>query len=121
MENSATNPASGSRVALREDVEKSAGQLVESARLSRHREHPSESPRRHQKGTKLQRRMGGHDQLSWDTDQRRLPSQREHSESSGSPSEPMEISPKRFARPFASWLSVPLVRVCCPGHEVIVG
>ncbi|TNM98422.1 hypothetical protein fugu_014668 [Takifugu bimaculatus] len=41
--------------------------------------------------------MGDQEQLSWDTDQWRLPGQREHLESSGSTSEPMEISPKRRA------------------------
>lgn len=120
MEISETSPPPGSMAVPREDVEKSAGQMSESARLSRHREHRTKSPRRHQKGTKLQRRMGDHEQLSWDTDQQRLPGQREHSESSGSPSEPMEISPKRLARQFASWSAVPLLQVCCPGHEVIV-
>lgn len=88
METSESSPPPGSV----EDVEKSSGQLSESAGL---REHRTRSPRRHQKGTKLQRRMGAHEQLSCDTDRWRLPGQREHSESSGSTSEPMEISPKR--------------------------
>lgn len=120
MENSETSPALGSTAAPQEDVAKPAVHLSESARPSRHREHRTKSPGRHQKGTKLQRRMGDHEQLSWDTDQRRLPGQRGHLESSGSPSEPMEISPKRFARQHASWSAVPLVQPCCPGHEVIV-
>lgn len=98
MENSESSPPPGSAAAPREDVEKSAGQLSESARPPRHRQHRTKSPRRHQKGTKLQRRMGDQEQLSRDADQRRLPGQREHSESSGSPGEPMEISPKRLAR-----------------------
>lgn len=118
MENLERSP--GSMAEPREDGEKSAGQLSESARLPRHREHRTKSPRRHQKGTKLQRRMGDHEQLSWDADQRGLPGQREHLESSGSPNEPMEISPKRLAQRFASWSAVPLVPVRCPGHEVIV-
>lgn len=120
MENSETSPPPGSTAVPREGSEKSAGQLSESARPSRHREHRTRSPRRHQKGTKMQRRTGDQEQLSRDTDQRRLPGQREHSASSGSPSEPMEISPKRLARLFASWLAAPLLRVRCPGHEVIV-
>lgn len=120
MEKSETSPPPGSKAVPGEDEEESAGQLSESARPSRPREHRTKSPRRHQKGTKLQRRMGDHQQLSRDADQRRLPGQREHSESSGSPSEPMEISPKRLVPQFASWLAVPLVPVCCPGHEVIV-
>ncbi|CAG05675.1 unnamed protein product, partial [Tetraodon nigroviridis] len=97
MENSETSPPPGSTAVPREGSEKSAGQLSESARPSRHREHRTRSPRRHQKGTKMQRRTGDQEQLSRDTDQRRLPGQREHSASSGSPSEPMEISPKRRA------------------------
>lgn len=120
MEDSGRSPPQGSMAESREDGEKSAGQLSESARLPRHREHRPKSPRRHPKGTKLQRRMGDHEQLSWDADQRGLPGQREHSESSGSPSEPMEISPKRWARGLASWPAVPLVPVRCPGREVIV-
>lgn len=103
MASSESSPPPGSTAVPREDVEKSPGQLSEPARLSRHREHRTKSPRRHQKGTKLQRRMGDHEQLSWATDQRRLPGQREHSESSGSASEPMEISPKRLAGLPAGW------------------
>lgn len=120
MENSETSPTPGSVVVPQEDVAKPTGHLSESARLSRHREHRTKSPRRHQKGTKLQRRMGAHEQLSWDTDQRRLPGQHEHLESSGSTSESMEISPKRLARQFASWSAVPLVQLCCLGREVTV-
>lgn len=95
MENSVASPTPGSMAVPQEDVVKPAGHLSESVRLSRHRENRTRSPRRHQKGTKLQRRMGDQEQLSWDTDQWRLPGQREHLESSGSTSEPMEISPKR--------------------------
>lgn len=98
MENSETGPTPGSVAVPRDDVAKPAGHLSQPARLPRHRELRTKSPRRHQKGTKLQRRMGDHEQLSRDTDQRRLPGQREHLESSGSPSEPMEISPKRSER-----------------------
>lgn len=95
MENSEASPTPGSMAVSQEDVAKPAGHLSESVRLSRHRENRTRSPRRHQKGTKLQRRMGDQEQLSWDIDQWRLPGQREHLESSGSTSEPMEISPKR--------------------------
>ncbi|XP_003975430.2 NAD kinase b isoform X1 [Takifugu rubripes] len=97
MENSEAGLTPGSMAVPQEDVAKTVGHLSESVRLSRHRENRTRSPRRHQKGTKLQRRMGDQEQLSWDTDQWRLPGQREHLESSGSTSEPMEISPKRRA------------------------
>ncbi|KAM9322681.1 NAD kinase b [Pholidichthys leucotaenia] len=73
------------------------GQLSESARPTKHREHPSKSPRRRRDGKRSQRQGGGQEQLLWETERRRLPGQHEHSEPSGSASEATESSPKRRA------------------------
>ncbi|KAG8014287.1 NAD kinase [Nibea albiflora] len=100
MENSDASPSSGSlAVPDRGMVRPSApsGQMSESARPSKHREHPSKSPRRRRKGTKLQRRGGCHEQLLWEIERRRLPGQHEHLEPSGSASDTAESSPKRRA------------------------
>uniref|UniRef100_A0A3Q3FC36 NAD(+) kinase n=1 Tax=Labrus bergylta TaxID=56723 RepID=A0A3Q3FC36_9LABR len=86
----------------------SSGQLFESARPTKHREHPSKSPRRRRKGTKSQRQGGGHEQLLGEIERRRLPSQHEHLEPSGSASDTAESSPKRFALQVASWSAMPL-------------
>lgn len=123
MENSESGPSSGPvSVAERGMARPSApsGQLSESARPAKHREHPSKSPRRRRKGTRSQRRGGGHEQLLWETERRRLPGQHEHLEPSGSASDTAESCPKRFALQVASWSAVPLAQLCCPGHEVIV-
>lgn len=84
-----------------------SGQLLESPRPSKHREHLSKSPRRRRKGTKSQRRGGGHEQLLWEIERRRLPGQHEHLEPSGSASDTAESSPKRFALQVASWSTMP--------------
>ncbi|XP_030259581.1 NAD kinase b [Sparus aurata] len=100
MENSESGPSSGPvSVAERGMARPSApsGQLSESARPSKHREHPSKSPRRRRKGTKSQRRGGGHEQLLWEMERRRLPGQHEHLEPSGSASDTVESCPKRRA------------------------
>lgn len=123
MENSDTSPSSGSlAVPDRGMVRPSApsGQMSESARPSKHREHLSKSPRRRRKGTKSQRRGGCHEQLLWEIERRRLPGQHEHLEPSGSASDTAESSPKRFALQVASWSTMPLAPLCCPGHEVMV-
>uniref|UniRef100_A0A7N8XDD8 NAD(+) kinase n=1 Tax=Mastacembelus armatus TaxID=205130 RepID=A0A7N8XDD8_9TELE len=72
-------------------------QLSESARPSKHREHPSKSPKRRREGKRLQRRGDGHEQLLSETERRRLPSQHEHSDLPGSASDTAENSPKRRA------------------------
>ncbi|XP_037642311.1 NAD kinase b [Sebastes umbrosus] len=101
MENSETGPPPGplsvpDRGMARPSTPPS--QLLESARPSKHREHPSKSPRRRRKGTRSQRRGGGgHEQLLWDVERRRLPGQHEHLEPSGSASDTAESSPKRRA------------------------
>lgn len=120
MENSETSPSSGPLAAPDKDKVRPSGQLSESARPSKHREHPSRSPRRRRKGTRLQRRGGDHEQLLWEIERRRLPGQHEHSEPSGSASTPAESSSKRFALRVASWSAMPLAQLCCPGHEVMV-
>uniref|UniRef100_A0A8C4IEW9 NAD(+) kinase n=1 Tax=Dicentrarchus labrax TaxID=13489 RepID=A0A8C4IEW9_DICLA len=89
-----------------------SGQLSESARPSKHREHPSKSPRRRRKGTRSQRWGDGHEQLLWEVERRRLPGQHEHLEPSGSASDTAESSPKRFALQVASWSAVPLAQLC---------
>uniref|UniRef100_A0A8D0AQV1 NAD(+) kinase n=1 Tax=Sander lucioperca TaxID=283035 RepID=A0A8D0AQV1_SANLU len=73
------------------------GQLSESARPSKPREHPPKSPRRRRKGTRSQRRGGDHEQLHWEVERRRLPGQHEHLDPSGSTSDTAESSPKRRA------------------------
>uniref|UniRef100_A0A8D0DGN2 NAD(+) kinase n=1 Tax=Sander lucioperca TaxID=283035 RepID=A0A8D0DGN2_SANLU len=84
------------------------GQLSESARPSKPREHPPKSPRRRRKGTRSQRRGGDHEQLHWEVERRRLPGQHEHLDPSGSTSDTAESSPKRFALKVVSWSAVPL-------------
>uniref|UniRef100_A0A673AFM7 NAD(+) kinase n=1 Tax=Sphaeramia orbicularis TaxID=375764 RepID=A0A673AFM7_9TELE len=54
------------------------GQLSESARSSKHREHPARSPRRRRDTKRSQRRGDGHEQLLWEIERRRLPGQHEH-------------------------------------------
>lgn len=123
MEDSEASPSSGPlAVPERSMVRPSgpSGQLSESARPSKHREHLSKSPRRRRKGMRSQRRGGGHEQLLWENERRRLPGQHEHLEPSGSASDTAESSPKRFELQVASWSAVPLAQLCCPGHEVIV-
>lgn len=102
------------------DMVRPSGQLSEPARPSKNREHPSKSPRRRRKGTRLQQRGGDHEQLLWEIERRRLPGQHEHLEPSGSASDPAESSPKRFALQAASWSAMPLVPLRCPGCEVMV-
>ncbi|XP_051255310.1 NAD kinase b isoform X2 [Dicentrarchus labrax] len=100
MENPETSPSPGPlAVPDRGMARPSApsGQLSESARPSKHREHPSKSPRRRRKGTRSQRWGDGHEQLLWEVERRRLPGQHEHLEPSGSASDTAESSPKRRA------------------------
>lgn len=120
METSESSPKSGPLAVPDGGVVQPSGQLLESARSSRHREHLSKSPRRQRKGTRLQRRGGDHEQLLREIERRRLPGQHRHLEPSGSVSDPVESSPKRFALQVASWSAMPLVKLCCPGHEVLV-
>lgn len=74
------------------------GQVSESARPSKYQEHPSKSPRRRREGKRSQRRGGGHEQMLQESERRRLPSQHEHPEPSGSAIDTAESSPKRFAK-----------------------
>ncbi|XP_062285050.1 NAD kinase b isoform X2 [Scomber scombrus] len=100
MENSETTPGSGPSAVPDRGMARPSGhlsQLSESARPSRRREHPSKSPRRRREGKRLQRRGGGHEQLLWEIERRRLPGQHEHLEPSGSASDTAESSPKRRA------------------------
>ncbi|GLD50889.1 NAD kinase-like isoform X1 [Lates japonicus] len=100
MENSETSPSSGSLAVPDRGMTRPSGppgQLSESARLSKHREHPSKSPRRRREGKRSQRRGDGHEQLLWEIERRRLPGQHEHLEPSGSTSDTAESSPKRRA------------------------
>lgn len=120
MENSETSPSSGPLAVPDRDMVRPSGQLSESARSSKHREHSSKSPRRRRKGTRLQQRGGDHEQLLWEIERRRLPGQHEHLEPSGSASDPAESCPKRFALQVASWCAVPPAQLCCLGHEVMV-
>ncbi|XP_029930808.1 NAD kinase b isoform X2 [Myripristis murdjan] len=73
------------------------GQVSESARPSKYQEHPSKSPRRRREGKRSQRRGGGHEQMLQESERRRLPSQHEHPEPSGSAIDTAESSPKRRA------------------------
>lgn len=75
-----------------------SGQVPEAAGPSKHREHPSKSPRRWREGKRTQWRGGDHEQLLRETERRRLPGQHEHSEPSSSASEAAENSPKRFVK-----------------------
>ncbi|KAM7400333.1 hypothetical protein PAMA_004836 [Pampus argenteus] len=100
MENSETSPASGSTAVPDRDMARPSGhlgQLPESARPSRYREHPSKSLRRRQEGNRSQRRGGDHEQLLREIERRRLPGQHEHLEPSGSESDTAESSHKRRA------------------------
>ncbi|XP_049889281.1 NAD kinase b [Epinephelus moara] len=100
MENSETSPSPGSLAVPDRGMARPSAplsQLSESARPSKHREHPSKSPRRRRKGTRSQRRGDGHEQLLWEVERRRLPGQHEHLELSGSASDTAESSPKRRA------------------------
>lgn len=123
MDNSETSPSSGPLAGPDKAMARPlgpSGQLSESARPSKHRAHPSKSPRRRREGKRLQRRGDGHEQLLWEIERRRLPGQHEHLEPSGSASDTAESSPKRFALSAASWSAMPLARPRCPGHDVIV-
>ncbi|XP_061879793.1 NAD kinase b [Entelurus aequoreus] len=74
------------------------GKASESVRLSsKQRERPAASPRRRREAKKSQRRGDGQEQLLWETEQWRLPGQREHLEPSGSVSDAAESSAKRRA------------------------
>ncbi|XP_056149139.1 NAD kinase b [Lampris incognitus] len=72
-------------------------QVSESARPSKHRDHPSKSSRRRREGKGSQRRGGDHEQLLREMERQRLPGQHEHSERPGLVSETAESSPKRRA------------------------
>lgn len=122
MENSEASPSSGSPSVLDRGMAGPLGhlgQLSESAKPSKQRERPSKSPRRRREGKRSQRGGGGHEQLLWDVERRRLPGQHEHLEHSGPMSDTAESSPKRFALQVASWSVMPLVDLRCPGHEVM--
>ncbi|KAI3374776.1 hypothetical protein L3Q82_021336 [Scortum barcoo] len=96
METSEASPPSGPQAVLDRGMGRPSapsGQLSESARPSKHREHPSKSPRRRRKGTRSQR----HEQLLREVERRRLPGQHEHLEPSGSANDAAESSPKRRA------------------------
>ncbi|XP_041848571.1 NAD kinase b [Melanotaenia boesemani] len=100
MENSETSQSTRplpapDRGMLRPSV--SSDQQSDSARPTKHREHPSKSPRRRRDGKRSQRRGGGHDQLLWEMERRRLPGQHEHLETPGSSCDTAESSPKRKA------------------------
>lgn len=100
MENSETNPPSRplavpDRAMLRPSAP--LGQMSESPRASKHREHSSKSPRKRRDGKRSQRRGGDHEQLLWEIERRRLPGQHEHLEPCSSASDTAESSPKRFA------------------------
>ncbi|XP_075877974.1 NAD kinase b isoform X2 [Nelusetta ayraudi] len=97
MERSEASSSSVSAAVTDRDMVRPSGQLSESARPSKNREHQSKSPRRRRKGTRLQQRGGDHEQLLWEIERRRLPGQHEHLEPSGSASDPTESSPKRRA------------------------
>ncbi|KAG7228983.1 hypothetical protein INR49_013216, partial [Caranx melampygus] len=100
MENSETSPSLGPLAGPDKGMARPlgpSGQLSEAARPSKHRAHPSKSPRRRREGKRLQRRGDGHEQLLWEIERRRLPGQHEHLEPSGSASDTAESSPKRFA------------------------
>lgn len=114
--NSSPVPATGTD----RDMVRPSGQLSESARPSKSREHQSKSPRRRRKGTRLQQRGGDHEQLLWEIERRRLPGQHEHLEPSGSASDPTESSPKRSELQAASCSAVPLSPLRCPACEVMV-
>lgn len=120
MERSESSSSSVSVVVPDRDMVRPSGQLSEPARPSKNRERPSKSPRRRRKGTRLQQRGGDHEQLLWEIERRRLPGQHEHLEPSGSASDPVESSPKRFALQAASWSIIPLLPLRCPGCEVMV-
>lgn len=122
MENSETNPPSRplavpDRAMLRPSAP--LGQMSESPRASKHREHSSKSPRKRRDGKRSQRRGGDHEQLLWEIERRRLPGQHEHLEPCSSASDTAESSPKRFALQVASWSFVPLAQLCCLGREVM--
>lgn len=100
MENSETNPPSRplavpDRAMLRPSAP--LGQMSESPRASKHREHSSKSPRKRRDGKRSQRRGGDHEQLLWEIERRRLPGQHEHLEPCSSASDTAESSPKRRA------------------------
>lgn len=121
MENSDTSASSGALAVPDRGMVRpsdSTGQLSESARPSKHREHSSKSPRRRREGKRLQRRGDGPEQLLWEIEWRRLPGQHEHLEPSGSATDTAESSPKRFALQVASCIDMPVTQLCCPGHKV---
>lgn len=120
MERSEASSSSVSAAVTDRDMVRPSGQLSESARPSKNREHQSKSPRRRRKGTRLQQRGGDHEQLLWEIERRRLPGQHEHLEPSGSASDPTESSPKRSELQAASCSAVPLLPLCCPACEVTV-
>ncbi|KAK2822624.1 hypothetical protein Q5P01_022689 [Channa striata] len=100
MENSEISPSSKPHAVPDRSMARTSGppgQLSESARPSRHREHPAKSPKRRREGKRLQRRGDGHEQLLNEIERRRLPGPNEHSEPSGSTSDTAESSPKRRA------------------------
>ncbi|XP_030017010.1 NAD kinase b [Sphaeramia orbicularis] len=100
MENSETSPTSAPLAAPDRGMAQPSdhpGQLSESARSSKHREHPARSPRRRRDTKRSQRRGDGHEQLLWEIERRRLPGQHEHLKPSSSVTDTAESSPKRRA------------------------
>lgn len=100
MENSETSPTSAPLAAPDRGMAQPSdhpGQLSESARSSKHREHPARSPRRRRDTKRSQRRGDGHEQLLWEIERRRLPGQHEHLTPSSSVTDTAESSPKRRA------------------------
>ncbi|XP_054482591.1 NAD kinase b isoform X1 [Anoplopoma fimbria] len=100
MDNSETGPSSEPLAAPDGGLAQpsaTSGQLTESARSSKHRDHRAKSPRRRRKATRTQRRGDSHEQLLREIERQRLPGQPEHLEPSGTASDTAESSPKRRA------------------------
>ncbi|XP_072219737.1 NAD kinase b [Leuresthes tenuis] len=100
MENSENSPSARPLAVPDRDILRPSGspdQEPESTRPSKHREHPSKSPRRRREGKRSQRQGNGHEQQLWEIEWRRLPGQHEHLEPSGSSCDTAESSPKRRA------------------------
>ncbi|XP_024130255.1 NAD kinase b isoform X1 [Oryzias melastigma] len=98
MENATGSPPSRPLAAPdRSGVRPAASPDLHSDSPPKHKERPSKSPRRRREGKRSQRRGGGHEQLLWEMERRRLPGQQEHAEASAPSCDAAESSPRRRA------------------------
>lgn len=99
MENATGSPPSRPLAAPdRSGVRPAASPDLHSDSPPKHKERPSKSPRRRREGKRSQRRGGGHEQLLWEMERRRLPGQQEHAEASAPSCDAAESSPRRSER-----------------------